>query len=234
MREHPPPFAAFDAQHVAALVVILAITVILPLAARACASERTNRRLGAVLGGLLLFVKAFEPVFRIATGAVWYEVLPLHLCDVGGVLTGVVLLSRNRWVFELSYFWGLGATLPAVLTPDLQHGFPHPDYFFFFSAHGLVVVGVLYATVVFRLRPPLTSVWRTMAATVAYALLIIPVNLAFGTNYLYLCRKPPAVPLFDYFGPWPWYLLPLVGLGILLFLLCYAPFGLADGRRRRV
>jgi uncharacterized membrane protein YwaF len=54
------------------------------------------------------------------------------------------------------------------------------------------------------------------------------VNVAFGTNYMYLLRKPSAPTLLDHLGPWPWYLAGAELVGLLLFLLLYLPF-----RRRR-
>ncbi len=41
------------------------------------------------------------------------------------------------------------------------------------------------------------------------------------------------VSLLDVLGPWPWYLIPVVLLGILNVLLLYAPFWWADRRRAR-
>ena len=42
----------------------------------------------------------------------------------------------------------------------------------------------------------------------------------------------PPIPSFPtrrgWFGPWPWYWLGLIGVGLLSFLLLYAPFWVAD------
>ena len=121
----------------------------------------------------------------------------------------------------------MAGTVQAILTPDLPFGFPSLLYVSFFIGHGLVIVGVIYAVVVMGLRPTLASVGRALLATLAYAALIAPLNMALGTNYLYLRHKPEGASLMDYFGPWPWYLFVLLGVGTVIFLLCYAPIAVS-------
>ena len=62
---------------------------------------------------------------------------------------------RPVWqqLYELAYFWGLGGTVQAVLTPDLDTRFPSFDFFRYFIAHGGIVVSVLAMTIGLRLRP---------------------------------------------------------------------------------
>lgn len=50
-----------------------------------------------------------------------------------------MVVRRSYSGYEIAYFWGLGGTLQAVLTPDLQHGFPSLVYVNFFLGHGLVI-----------------------------------------------------------------------------------------------
>jgi uncharacterized membrane protein YwaF len=58
------------------------------------------------------------------------------------------------------------------------------------------------------------------------------VDWVLDSNYGYLRAKPAQASLYDYLGPWPWYLLSLEALAVALFLLCYAPFALLDRLRR--
>jgi hypothetical integral membrane protein (TIGR02206 family) len=145
----------------------------------------------------------------------------------------MVLVRRTYALYELVYFWGLGGAVQAILTPELHFGFPHPIFLTFFVGHGLVVLGALYATVVLDLRPTHGSIWRTFRATAAWAALVTPLNLALGTNYLFLMRKPERASLIDYFGPWPWYIPVLAVVGLTLFYLYYSPFAVFDLLKRR-
>ena len=112
----------------------------------------------------------------------------------------------------------------AMITPDLLYDFPHPVYIIFYLGHSLTVLSVLFAMFVFGFQPQLRSVGIAIVATIIYGLIILAVNLLLGTNYLFLMAKPSAASLFDYLGPWPWYLVGLTVLCVIVFVLCYLPF----------
>jgi hypothetical integral membrane protein (TIGR02206 family) len=163
----------------------------------------------------------------------WQNELPLHLCDLAAILTGIMLINRSYFLYELTYFWGLGGTLQAMITPSIDNGFPHIDFFYYFVGHGFIIIGVIYATVLFKYRPVLKSIWRAFVALVFYAALVAPINWILGTNYMYLFGKPKVQSLYDYLGPWPWYLLSLIPVAFFFFFLYYSPFWVADLVRKR-
>jgi len=49
-------------------------------------------------------------------------------------------------------------------------------------------------------------------------------NLIFGSNYMYLNAKPPGTTLYSILGPWPWYILSLEGVILVLFSALMIPF----------
>ena len=73
---------------------------------------------------------------------------------------------------------------------------------------------------------------RVWLVTFAYAAIILAVNLALGTNFLFIARKPITPSLLDWLGPWPWYLLSLQPAVVVVMLLCYAPFWVRDRRSK--
>ena len=228
------PFVRFGPAHLAALALTILAAVFLPLLLKKTGDERLVGRTAWVLGVVLLAAKITEPFFHLWSGLRWQESLPLHLCDLGGFVAGIMLLNRNYRLYEITYFWGLGGTVQALLTPSVPWDFPHPHFFYYFVTHGLIVVGAIYATVLFRYRPTVTSIWRVFGITAWTALVIAPINWVLDTNYLYLCEKPPSSSLLDYLGPWPWYLLALVPVALVMFWLYYAPFWIGDRLQRHL
>ena len=227
-------FKLFGPDHLLTMLLILVACVALPVLVRRARSTEIERRLAATLGIVLLLNEAL----KMAVGILVYqlpveELLPLHLCAVTAFLVAYMLLRRSYAVFEVAYFWAMGGTLQAILTPDLAAAFPSLQYVAFFFGHGVVMLGVAYAIVVFHFRPTLKSVARAMAAIAGYATVIAPLNWLLGTNYLYLRHKPYGASLIDYLGPWPWYIASLGLIAIVSFVVWWLPFGVLELRSRR-
>jgi len=158
----------------------------------------------------------------------WRNVLPFHLCGMSVVLTVILFITRKRPVYDLLYFWGLAGAGMAILTPDIQFAFPHILNLTYFWSHALIIVGVAFMTVNYGYRPYFKSFLRALVLTNVYLVLVIPINIALGTNYLYMCEKPKEATLVDLLGPWPWYILGLEAIGTALFFLMYTPYLVAD------
>lgn len=229
------PFILFGTAHLVTLAVILAVAIALPVLARRRLTAARQYHVGLFLGCSLIVQEAFLIWLRTSHyGLHWTEVLPLHLCGLAVFVTAWALIAQSYRAYEVVYFWAWGGTLQALITPDLELGFPEPAYLAFFVAHGLVVVGVVYLTFTYRYRPYLRSIFRSIAALLVAVAVIAPINVWLGTNYLFLRAKPEQASLMDYLGPWPWYILALVGIGLVSCFVYYLPFLIKDwlaGRR---
>lgn len=215
----------FGRAHLLALVVCgVAMLLLYQLGRRL----RHARRLGSVafvLGLILIGLEALKAWEGYAVAAEpWQELLPLHMCRIGSFICCAMLWLRNYRLFEVAYFWGIGGSLAALLTPDLQQGFPHFRFFGFFGGHSLVLASVLFAIRAFEFRPRLRSIAVVAWVTLVYMALVSGVNILLDTNYLFLSHKPEAATIYDYLGPWPWYIASVWGIGVVVALLLYTPF----------
>lgn len=229
METSVPVFVLFGLQHWAGTGITIAIAVLLPLRVRWRASppgQDTARKVLAVC----MFVDIFlGPAVRAGIyGMPLAEHLPLHLCGMTVTLGAFMLWTRSYRLYEVLYYWGTGGALVALMTPDVLHAFPHPVFFLFFLGHGLGFMAIMFATLVMGFRPRPRSLLIVMPVTAAYALLMYPVNLLLGSNYLFLLAKPAQPSPLDWFGPWPSYLPGLVGMVACALFLLYAPFAVID------
>ncbi|TMC86083.1 MAG: TIGR02206 family membrane protein [Chloroflexi bacterium] len=212
------------AEHVLPLVVIAAVIAAVLLAARGRPGRWVDH--GArVVAVALVVAEVGWWLITIANGT-WTVrwSLPLHLCEAGCFLLAAALWWRARFAFEISYFWGLGGTLPGLFTPDIPGHFPQPVFFQYYTEHGLIVLGALYLVVALRMRPARRAVLRVSVFTGAYAVAVGAVDYFTQGNYLFLRNIPPTRTFLDYMGPWPWYILTLTVVAIVIFNLLYLPF----------
>ena len=216
-------FVPFGAAHLSALacVALLALILVRLLRARPACSAPVRVALAVAIMALL----AFE--LRIAAREgwlTWKTLLPLELCDAALVLSVVTLLRPSRALAQVVYFWAGSGTLLAMLTPELPWAFPRWEFIVFFGLHGLVIVAAAVLVFGLRLAPRPGAAWRVLGITAGWAAFVGIVNLALGTNFMYLRHKPTVATPLDWMGPWPVYIAAGGVLAFVLFQLLALPF----------
>ena len=219
-------FRAFSLSHLLTVVAIVLVNAVL-IAFRSRISGTT---LDIVLrwsfAAVLILNEAGLGVWRARHG-IWTfrDSLPFHLCGVSVILVAVMLPLKSYGIFELTYFWAVGGALQGLITPDVEgFGFPHWRYLTTFISHGLIVTANLYMIFVLGMRPTFLSLLKSIVVLNIYGVLALVFNGLTKSNYGFLCRKPEQATLYDILGAWPWYLLSLDGLAIVISFLVYAPF----------
>jgi hypothetical integral membrane protein (TIGR02206 family) len=156
--------------------------------------------------------------------------LPVQLCDVGGFVAAAALLWRQLLLVEVAYFWGLGGTVQALLTPDLHDRFPSFPYLQFYATHDLVVLAALFLVIGLNLQPRRGAVRRIFLLTLGFAAVVGLIDLVTGGNYLYLRRVPAQGSLLSVMGPWPWYIVIGAFLTLIVLAVLNAPFRFSRSR----
>ena len=229
------PFHRYGLEHGITLALVVAVTLLLTWAARRSrrGSGRTHSAirfiLAALLAGGLGFALANALPLR---GIEWLDILPLHLCDLAVLVAVWALLSRSPTACELLYFWGLSGTLIAMVTPDVDRGFPDSRCLAFFGLHGAVAIAAVVMVYGAGVRPRPGANLRVFWITNAYALLAGLIDAATGENYLYLRSKPSNSTILDVMGPWPWYILAADAVAFGLFWALMTPFRVRPDARR--
>ena len=227
---HGAPFELFGRAHLLSLALLAALAIAL-ISIRG-SHHLTRRR---VRVGLALSLAVAELSWH------WWSLeyarwtldanLPLHLCTALIWLSVYALLSLDVVAYEFVYFLGIGGPLQGILTPDAgAYGLPHFRAVQTMASHGLIIITALYLTFVEGLRPRPGSVRRVVTGAVVYMALVTVVNVAVGSNYMFTLHKPPTASLLDALGPWPFYLVPMIGIGMLNCIILYVPFAILDRR----
>lgn len=219
-------FQPYTTSHMAVIIlVILANFLVFRYRNHLRQAKRLEKVVRLSIALLLVILEIGLMVWE-AVGGIWSAQgsLPLQLCDLSLILSVIVLCCKNRKVYEIAYFLGVGGAGQALLTPDTAYAFPHFVFVDFFLAHSLIITALLWMTFVHNFRPHLISIGKSMFWTNVYAMVIGLFNFFSGSNYAYLCAKPGNPSLLDYLGDWPWYILSLEIVALLVYLVCYLPF----------
>ncbi len=225
---------SYTAPHLISIAVIIIACTALLLCRKHFSTDRSKKYFRYVFAAFITLQQASIYIWYTVSGEWSPEVtLPLQLCDLSLFLTIAVLLTKRQLLAELLYYWGVGGATQAILTPDIgPYTFPHFVFYQFFVSHAVILLTCIYMISVEGFRPSKRSVLKTFLITNLYALLIYPVNMLTKGNYLFLSRKPEGGTLLNLLGPWPWYILSLETVALLLFILLYLPF-IPGGRKTR-
>jgi hypothetical integral membrane protein (TIGR02206 family) len=217
-------FQTFSIQHFGILFLLTGIAAVLIRKGRRSEDEE-RFRLAIIIAGITFSFEIIEALVLSVQGHYDYrDDLPLFLCDLSAVMLPFVLIRKNRKWIGILYFWTMAGTVQALITPDINQGFPSFEYFRYFAMHGGIVIAILYTIVVFKIRIN----WRDLVQAVLYAQVYLVcihfINQVLQSNYSYTIQKPAGATILDYFGPWPWYIMWGEVLMVVLFLALLLPF----------
>lgn len=230
-------WAAFHAFSLTHGAVIFAFAVVMSLIMRLARSQRDRaalvrrERLAAMAmlaAWILINAWGLMPARFDASDS-----LPLHVCDLVGLLAPLALWKPASWSRALVYFWGLGLCTQAFITPLLMHGPATLRFWTFWITHGIAVGTPLYDVAVRAYRPRWRDCAFACAAALGYAIIMFPVDSLAGWNYSYLGPDRPDRPtILDALGPWPWRACTVAALSGLAMIALMLPWTCVRALRR--
>jgi hypothetical integral membrane protein (TIGR02206 family) len=223
-------FQPFGLAHLGVIFLTVALPFVLALVVHRTKSQFLERWIAFSISALLLInYVAYLIVARRLGATAWTKTLPIQLCDWAMFVIIVALWTGNRRWLEIAYFWGIGGTLQAIITPNLPFGFPDLRFISFFVAHSGIIIGIVFLMLIYRFRPRAIGILRTFAWTEVYFVVAFTLDLLTGENYGFLLHKPEAASLLSLLSDYrPLYLLQMHLLALFFFILLYSPFAIYD------
>lgn len=225
-----PQFEPYGLPHLTVILLTIMLPFVLAAIVRRTRSQLIERGIISLLSAILILNYVVYLVFIRTRGVVdWRQILPMQMCDWGMVVVIVAMWSRSQRWFEVAYFWGIGGTLQAVLTPNLPFGFPDWRFISFFTSHCGIIVSVVFLMLTRGYRPYPMSMVRVWLWTESYFVITLIVDNLTRFNYGFLLHKPEAFSILSFLSDSrPLYLLQMHGVALLFFLVLYVPFAIYD------
>ena len=225
------PFEIFGTVHLITIATIILVSIFLPKLYKNKTNDQKSLMKKVIAGVIAahVIISPYKDLYLLANPYNWRETLPFHMCDLSEIFLIWFLLGGPRILYVCAFFWGLAGATMAILTPDITY---HDlDYIFFMVGHGMIVVGIMYATVALGNRPYAKDIVVVSAIT---ALVLLPIvyaiNILLGepANFWYLVSKPAGASLMDMFPEPRMHLLYTTPIAIALFYLIYTPYFIKD------
>lgn len=223
-------------EHIIAVLVCATLVVVLVAVGRVSARQSPARELKFRRWMFWFGLLPWIVVQTLNVLPPWIEPaysLPLHFCDLAGIIAPFALIVDRRLPRALLFFWGLMFTPQAIITPAISSGPDEIWFYTFWLLHAIILGFALYDVVVRGFRPNRRDLMVVMVASVAWVALMFLLNLATGWNYAFVGRATPdSSTLLDALGPWPLRVVWMIVIGNSAFVVLWMPFEIA--RRRAI
>ena len=225
-------FEPFSPLHGLIILLFMALTALLILVGRRLdppARSRMERALGVVMIALWIFSNGW---WLLPPRLDPSRSLPLQVCDITSLLAGIVLLTPRRPLRALLYFWGIGMSLQALLTPEIAFE-PNTIWFWLFWLSHAAIIGIAIYDIAARgFRPTWQDFRLAVVVGLVYLAVVFTINLIFGYNYGYVGNaRPGEASIIDFLGPWPQRVVLMSALVIGLMAVLMLPWHFSQKRR---
>ena len=161
----------------------------------------------------------------------WNQSLPLHFCNLANLVSALALWKKPRWSQSLLYFWALGLSTWAFLTPSLAEGPALPEFWIFWIYHIFILFAIVWCLVIDRFTPTWKDFRLSLAITLGYLAILFILDRITGWNYGFAGEAKPLQPSpIDGLGPYPIRVLWLAMIGTAVFALLMIPWRFIKSR----
>lgn len=157
------------------------------------------------------------------------RLIPLDLCAMSLWLAFALVLTKKKSIFNLLYFWGIGA-IASVLYPDIAGiGPDRMRYYHFFGVHTYIILAVIYYIVVHGYKINFKSLVNAFIVLLPISIIVRYIDFHFyseyATNWMFLIKPPDINSILDLLpqGGWAYYF-SLATLAIIVFLVFLVPW----------
>jgi hypothetical integral membrane protein (TIGR02206 family) len=230
-------FKIFGFEHLLTIFLIICFSVLFPFLLR---NLKTSSKSKIALG-LAIFIilnEVIKPFYYPALYPERYDflsTLPLHLCNLASLFIAIFFISKIRFFFNLSFFWGISGVLMALTQPDYPYDFPHLHFILFNFNHALLLFSIFFAFITLNNIPDFKSYQDTIFYSIPIVLVVFSINLLINflskntvANYMYLIEFPLGENLTRFMPDPPFHVLIFIPIALLLFSITYLPFYFKD------
>ncbi len=140
--ESTPQFHMFSVTHFITIFISIAIIYLVYNYSYKLKDWKYEKLLRYLFGVMMIYTNINLWQYSYSLGQEWYHYLPLATCGYATFFGGLTLLTKNKTIFKLTFFWGFGAVL-SLLGPTILEGPQKYNFYQFFFRHlGIIVIPI--------------------------------------------------------------------------------------------
>ncbi|WP_068267655.1 TMEM164-related integral membrane acyltransferase [Caviibacter abscessus] len=214
-------FNYFEPLHIQSFIFYLILTIVIisvPFIIRTDYKGYYTR----FLGYFLLFAKIFDIWYRIfIEQEKWFYTIPLNLCNISLIISGLFFIKRSNHLFNLVYFWFTGAIL-AVILPGIEYYHTRFYVHVFMGTHFLEIMTVIYGFIHLDVRITKNGLKWAILGYIGMCITGLLINNILGTNFMFV--NDYIISAVSFIRPFWIYVIILISLFVLSMILTYLPF----------
>jgi len=228
-------FVNFTFAHFAPIVlmlIVMALIVVFKDKLKNCKHEE-KVRLGLSLAMIICEMSYFWRLVGVESlNANPIDHLPITVCGWAIIFGSYMVVTKNKTLFDIVYFWVFAGSIFGLLTPTVitYTGPTRYRYYQFWLEHTLGFIALFYMIFVHDMRPKIKSMIKSYSALAILGSVALVVNNIFpGANYLYLARPESTKSILDFLPEnYIVRILIMATIVALLFFVFYLPWLIKD------
>lgn len=232
-------FTNFTLAHFLPILVMVGIIVLIYRYRTQLLAYKHEEKLRLAMG-FVLIITEMSYFWRLvgveSLGANPVDHLPITVCGWAVIFSSFMLVSKNKTLFDIVYFWVFAGSTFGLLTPTVitYTGPTRFRYYQFWLEHISGYIAVFYMIFVHKFRPTWKSMIKSYSALVVLALIAIGVNnMLPGANYLFVARPESTASILDILPEnYAVRLLIMAAAITTLFFVIYLPWYIMDRKAK--
>ena len=164
--------------------------------------------------------------------------LPITVCGWALIFCSFLMISKNKTLFDIVYFWVFAGSIFGLLTPTVitYTGPTRFRYYQFWCEHLLGYIALFYMIFVHGMRINFKSIFKSFGALCVLAVIAYIANTTLGddANYLFMAKSEDTASILDILPKNYGLRLTIMGSAIMtLFALSYLPWYFIDKKNKK-
>lgn len=183
-----PYIGIFDAHHLIyiALMVLLLVGMI--------RQKKNIKKYADQISQVILVLSILQQIalyswYIFETGFDISESLPLHISRISSILGIIYLVTKNKKVLNVLFYFGLYA-YGSFFYPSRVYPMYHLIGISFFINHAVTILLPIFAAIAYNWRPRLPAVFKAYGWFLVYFFFVYFLNPFIDGNYFYLKYRP--------------------------------------------